>query len=159
VGLPLFKFDKLTYLKEMRREIEIVRLPYREGKSRLDTLEHEIGRVTWFAVGSRIMSPIFARATAKRDGAIARLDEFRIVLALKVYKQQHGAYPEGLGDLQRTLSWELPKDVFSGEAFRYQRKGEGFMLYSFGRDLDDDGGVREEDRKYQDGDIVWECAK
>jgi len=159
LGSPWRKFDQFAYLRHMGQQIEAVHEPYREGRFALATIEDSIHDLPKTAVLSRRLYPVFSRALQKRDGAIARLDEFRIVLALKAYKQQHGPYPETLDELQRTLPWELPKDVFSGEAFRYQRKGEGFMLYSFGRDLDDDGGVREEDRKYQDGDIVWECLK
>ena len=159
LGKPVRAFDELTYLKCWRVLLETSAVDYREAKSgRLSDIDNAYG-IPATAPVARMLVPVFARAGAKRDAAIGRLDEFRTVLALKVYKQEHGAYPESLDELRRTLSWELPKDIFSGEAFRYQRKGEGFMLYSFGRDLDDDGGVREEDRKYQDGDIVWECSR
>ncbi len=159
IGSPWRRFDRLAHLDYMAQLIEANHEPYRVARMQLTALAQKAENACKLGALSPVLCPVFSRATAKRDWAIARLDEFRIVLALKVYKQEHGAYPKTLDELQMTLSWELPKDVFSGEAFRYQRKGEGFMLYSFGRDLDDDGGVREEDRKYEDGDIVWECAK
>ena len=41
--------------------------------------------------------------------------------------------------------------------FIYGREGEGFLVYSLGADLEDDGGKVEEDG--EKGDIVWRCAK
>jgi len=144
----------------IRDRIKTCAEPYREIAAEWDNLAAQV-RTPWYKPNpmAQMLHLNYSRVLLKRDSAIARLDEFRIVLALKVYKQQHGAYPATLAKLQQTLSWQLPDDVFSGQPFRYQPKGEGFMLYSLGKDLDDDGGVREEDRKYQAGDIVWECAR
>ena len=156
---PLLKSDELVFLEVLRQRIEAADLPYREGHSRLRAIERDAVNIPPTALMSRTILGVFARVPPKRDRAIARLDELRIVLALKVYEQEHGAYPAALADLQATLSWKLPDDIFSGKPFRYQTRGDGFMLYSLGQDLDDDGGVREEARKYEDGDIVWECAR
>lgn len=156
---PLLKSDELVFLEVLRQRIEAADLPYREGHSRLRAIERDAVNIPATALITRTILGVFARVTPTRDRAIARLDELRIVLALKVYKQKHGTYPATLTDLESTLSWKLPEDVFSGKPFRYQIRGDGFMLYSLGRDFDDDGGVREEARKYEDGDIVWECAR
>ena len=95
---------------------------------------------------------------------MAKIGLCRIALALKAYKYEHGAYPETLDQLERTLDWELPEDPFSGEDFVYQRQAEGFKLYSIGQDLKDSGGQpRDESRPYydpdRDFDIVWECSR
>ncbi len=46
-----------------------------------------------------------------------------------------------------------PDDVFSGRPFVYRRKGDGFVLYSVGPNLGDDGGWWEEGGP--DDDITW----
>jgi hypothetical protein len=36
-------------------------------------------------------------------------------------------------------------DVFTGEPFRYRSDGKGYLLYSIGDDMKDDGGYAEWD--------------
>ena len=58
------------------------------------------------------------------------------------YKQEKGGLPASLGELVVAgYLRELPFDPFSGDSLVYRREGEGFVLYSFGSDLKDDGGV------------------
>ncbi len=89
-----------------------------------------------------------------RDRAIMRIDIAEVAMALTLYRIEHGEYPATLDELQATLDWELPQDFFAGAPMSYQRRGDGFTLYSFGPDRDDDGGVK---GKRKDGDSVWEC--
>ena len=66
------------------------------------------------------------------------------MLAIEVYRVQHGSLPESLDDLPTSLLPEPPNDLFDpGETLRYL-KGEqgGFALYSVGADGDDDGGIK-----------------
>jgi hypothetical protein len=161
LGEPVLKSDELVYLDLMRKHIEAVRLPSREAASRLHELQDEGYRIPVTAPISKILLPVFSRAHMKRDQAIAQLGELRIVLALKVFKQQHGGYPASLADLQKGLSWKVPEDVFSGKPLRYQTKGDGFILYSLGSDLDDDGGLgpKAAGKSWEDCDIAWQCTK
>lgn len=47
----------------------------------------------------------------------------------------------------------LPLDPFTGKDYIYRKKEKGFIVYSVGEDLKDDGGVEEKGLK---PDIVWE---
>jgi hypothetical protein len=49
----------------------------------------------------------------------------------------------------------VPKDIFSGEAIKYLPKQAGYVIYSVGYDLKDDGG--DGGKKGQGPDIVLEC--
>ncbi|MHB0911947.1 MAG: hypothetical protein ACYC2Y_00700 [Armatimonadota bacterium] len=81
------------------------------------------------------------RGILKRDEFAARVDGDRLFLALLAYKDRFGEFPESLYEAEKGLGWKLPKeDVFSGKPFRYRREGAGFVLYSIGSDLKDDGG-------------------
>jgi hypothetical protein len=62
-------------------------------------------------------------------------------LAVTRYAQDKGGHPATLDALvaEGFLS-ELPTDPYSGKAFGYQRTGDGFLLYSWGENLADDGG-------------------
>jgi len=95
-----------------------------------------------------------------RDIAIMENDIGRVALALTLYEIERGDYPATLADLQATLDWELPRDFFAGAPLTYQRRTDGFLLYSFGPDREDDGGTRRRGpgHSWKNYDAVWECG-
>ena len=163
---PVRKLNQLAYLRHMDKQIKLAVLPYHEFQA-----EHEAQEVAlqelplyWdpFDPLNEGLFPEFTRATQKRDQGVANIGLCRVVLALKAYKYERGAYPDTLEQLQQTLDWQLPEDPFSGEDFIYRRQGDGFLVYSIGRDLEDDGGLPERDEQGKwrdDADIVWECVR
>lgn len=81
------------------------------------------------------------RAEAERQCVLA-------LIAVLSHRATHGALPEGLpgGDFP---------DPYSGEPIRYQKRGDGFIVYSVGQDGRDDGGQGEGVlRTRKGGDIV-----
>lgn len=74
----------------------------------------------------------------------------RLGLAAINYMKEHGAFPR---DLQALGAQDLV-DPSSGQPLVYRPEPDGFLLYSLGPDLTDDGG-REYDHKKRKGDIVW----
>ena len=77
------------------------------------------------------------------------------------YKDRFGAYPKSLDELRSKLGWKLQTDPFSGKDFVYRRQGKGFLLYSIGENLKDDGGLdpRRGNVKREDADIVWRMER
>jgi len=73
----------------------------------------------------------------------SRTDEQALIttLAIQRYNAGSNSYPR---ELQQLVSAgyikELPKDPFSDKPLVYKQTREGFTLYSFGTDYDDDGG-------------------
>jgi hypothetical protein len=84
------------------------------------------------------------------------------VVALKRYRLETGAYPPDLKTLvdARYLN-ELPMDPFSDGPLVYRPAGDGFLLYSAGRDFKDDGGEPGRDKHgkpamwREEGDTVF----
>jgi hypothetical protein len=74
------------------------------------------------------------------------------LLGLKAvgHKQKHGIFPP---DLQALGAQDLV-DPFTGKPLVYRPEPDGFLLYSVGPDLTDDGGLGY-DSKERKGDIVW----
>ena len=63
------------------------------------------------------------------------------ILAVMRYEKQKGRYPASLNELVLAGYLDkLPMDPYSGGPLVYKRKEEGFLLYSFGANLADDGG-------------------
>ena len=48
----------------------------------------------------------------------------------------------------------IPKDLFTDKPLIYSRKGKGYILYSLGPNMKDDGGVSREQADSDDFDIV-----
>ena len=88
------------------------------------------------------------------------------VLAIVQYHKKHGEYPASLTALiEDGLLHQLPMDPYSDKALVYRRTEGGFMLYSVGLNLTDDGGVAGmKDGKYtrwtDNGDVIfWPVRK
>jgi hypothetical protein len=148
IGEPLLKQDELFYLRQMSRCVTLAKEP---GPGRLARENTDELRYPWYALVSRIVLPAFSTATNKRDEMEARLALARWGLALHVYRKRFGQYPPSLDAVEKTLAWDLPKDPISGRELAYQRQDDGYLLYSFGVNQQDDGG------RHRDG-IRWSPA-
>jgi len=76
----------------------------------------------------------------------------RLSCRLEEYRLAHGQYPDQL-DALPDLPPHLNQEVLSEQPFRYQRKGDGYLLYSIGWDQKDNGGVLATDDRQ--GDWPW----
>jgi len=88
--------------------------------------------------------------------ALQRLGQ--VTIALRLYRREHGRYPETLQELVPKYLPSLPVDPFDGKPLRYKRLAKGFKIWSVGMDMKDDGGVWGKPRG-EKGDIVWEAVK
>ena len=52
----------------------------------------------------------------------------KLSLALKIYRIEHGVFPEKLSELVPSILSEIPVDALTGKAFIYLRQGDGFTL-------------------------------
>ncbi len=162
---PMKKADMLTYVRSMRESISLADRPARVGQARADALAQEIESLQfWQAPLTKMLGPAFSRAGGKADQAVANITMCRLVLALKAYRREHGAYPASLTELQPALGWTIPDDPFSGKPYVYRTQEHGFILYSVGENAVDDGGLSEHDPstgkwRGDTSDIVWECVR
>ena len=62
-------------------------------------------------------------------------------MAVERFRIAHGRLPERLDDLVPTYLEGVPTDPFDGEAIRYAQLPEGYVVYSIGQNLLDDGGI------------------
>lgn len=70
----------------------------------------------------------------------AQLRLLRTELALREFRARHRAVPATLQELVPAQLSAVPVDPFSEQPLRYRRQGAGFLLYSVGPDLKDNGG-------------------
>lgn len=76
---------------------------------------------------------IVARARGNSGGV-------SIALAVIRYQRQHGKLPESLNELVPEFLPEIPLDPIDHRPLRYQRRDDGFIVYSVGTNQIDNGG-------------------
>ncbi|MCA9184533.1 MAG: hypothetical protein KDA99_02900, partial [Planctomycetales bacterium] len=60
--------------------------------------------------------------------------------ALAVFRAENGKYPESLDAIVPSIVSTIPLDPYSGQPPIYQRRGDGYLLYSVFENKTDDGG-------------------
>lgn len=142
-------------LDAIGREVELMRKPYRElGNTRVET--DVIEQMPRWAVLAKLLVPVFIRARAAADRGAATVEATKALLSLERYRTANGSYPSALAE-GRMPGCEFGDDPFSGKPLVYRRQGDGFVLYSIGEDLKDNGGKRppKDNRSAPGTDLVW----
>jgi hypothetical protein len=85
--------------------------------------------------------------------ALQRVTE--VALALRLYRKEHGRYPEDLQALAPKFLLSVPSDPYDGKPLRYRKLQKGFKVWSVGGNRKDDGGVKVWDW-WRKGDLVLE---
>jgi RNA polymerase sigma factor (sigma-70 family) len=95
----------------------------------------------------------YAGLVSKEAGGLANLRLALTAVALEQFRAGHNnRYPAILSELTPDYLSATPLDPFDGQPLRYRQQGAGYVLYSIGPDLKDDGGKR---MKGKDGDMVF----
>jgi hypothetical protein len=153
--------EELTYLETMDRVIAQAALPYRKAVTVHPSAEEFLQSLPRWRPGlvSAVLLPVDALAQKSRDRAMSNLGLAQLSLLLKAYRATHRVYPASLGELEGFAGCPLPSDPFSGRRFVYRREGAGFVVYSWGPNLKDDGGVPPPAEKWDEGDVVFRCLR
>lgn len=183
LGRPIRLREEVEYLDRLERGLAFAELPYREAAPRYRKIMDEIAGAPGYCLLTRLSGDLYFRDQDPlwREQSFAEQGATQVPLALEAYRAEHGGYPDSLDDARaprkvgagasptssvvwaedEPLPYELPEDPFSGKPFGYRREGRGFVIYSWGGDLDDDVG-RELDYatttyywKPPNGDLVW----
>jgi len=152
---PWFNLDQAAYMDVMGRYQEAVPLPFYEAKPLLDEIERDIEDLSDLRVLSRLLLPALGRACEAQARHEAVLDLTQLGLALELHFAAHGEYPATLNDAATYLGGAIPLDPFTGQSYVYRPSADTFLLYSLGRDLEDDGGTHDQ----REGDLVWRGRK
>jgi len=148
---PWQYLDMQSYGQIMNDYEATFALPYYDAREVLESIEREVDDLPFTRVLTRSLIP----SVLSMHQALARTEAQQQLLllgvALESYANEHGTYPPTLNDVQGRANGASIIDPFTGAPFHYAPTGNGFELYSVGRNLDDDGGRHD----LNDGDIVW----
>ncbi len=158
--LPLAYADGSAYLRSIQKQIDGSSLSWKDAKSK-GLVASEDSAPSYFGF-TTLMIPVWTHGNERRFRTQADNACACGFLAVQAYRARFGAYPATLADAESKLGWTLPKDPFSGKDLLYKRQGKGFVVYSVGPDMKDDGGT-ESDKAYNypkaSGDLVWDWSK
>jgi hypothetical protein len=87
-----------------------------------------------------------------QTGVSMRRRVVALALACVAYKAEKGKFPAKLDDLVPGYVKEIPEDFFSGKPLVYKVNddGKGYVLYSVGPNMKDDGGADETEKRGAD---------
>jgi len=156
------KLQEAGSLRYMRPLVAATRLPPHEALAEIKAIDARAAKAPMWSTFARIMFPAFLGAFEAHVCSEARLALAKVTLALKLYKHQHGAYPEDLSALAPEILKAVPVDPFTGKPLIYRRVGNGFIIYSVGKDLTDNGGIDRPGTATQPSkrlDVVWRLDK
>jgi hypothetical protein len=155
------KGDVAEYLRYLGEQADATRLPYRELESK-GLLSSE-PNMPFYALLARERGGVEGgKGQATRFTATAKLNGDMVFLAILAYKSRTGRYPASLDEVRHTLHWKLLMDPYTDKDFKYRRLPKGFLLYSLGPNMKDDGGVQNDKRFFiqtETGDFVWKWQR
>ena len=101
-----------------------------------------------FLIFSRILLPSLAKAIQRDAEHTARVRTSQTALAVERFRLAHsGNLPGSLNDLVPAYLFSVPCDPFDGQPLRYKRLAPGYVVYSIGNDMRDDGGIEGDPNK------------
>ena len=104
-------------------------------KATIEKIEERNPLIKTFPLAIDRLVEIAARFCAEQDALVATLGILR-------YRADTQKLPRNLSELVATGYLKtVPDDPFSEGSITYRLTDEGFILYSFGADYDDDGGI------------------
>ncbi len=157
---PFTYADGHYYLRAMDDFMTISKQPYWVMTHSEQGISRIVNRLPRYALTAREAGSTFVLGVEKAATLRAETALTQILLAAKQYKARTGQYPESMAQVRSVGLAGIPMDPFSGKEFGYRRTPKGFLAYSIGKDLKDDGGrpVRTGKDYDKGGDIVldWE---
>jgi hypothetical protein len=170
LGRPVIGGMVMGYLDTVTRAIEFGRANWVEAQPPMDALQSDAARwrTHYLSNRSRVLAalavPAWVIAKKAETRAEAALAVAEVAMALKLYKSEHGEYPESLDALSGAFLPVVPTDPFTNKPLVYVRRDDGFLVYSVGPNGKDDAGVSEtwkDGQKLDAGtdDVAWRCSQ
>jgi hypothetical protein len=140
-----------AYRRGMEQAYVSASMPYAEFTARMERM-----RPHWEEQGVFVSSLSYALPLVK---SCYRSDAFNLVaytaLAMHRYRAAHNRFPETLAELTPEVIPIVPSDPFDQKPLKLKQTERGWIIYSVGPDMRDDGG-RPLDQSTDKGDIDFE---
>lgn len=126
---PFFYQDYAYSIRTINKLIRLWKEPYWSGKPKLDKLHAELMGRFLFPISRSIWTGTL-RAREKMAVFETEIRTAKIILALHIYKNSHGEFPDKLDVLSPGILHEVPRDPYNNKPFEYRKEGSCFKLSS-----------------------------
>ena len=133
--------DLITCLDIINKYIEAEKLPLHERMGVAKNITHKFENISFFHIGLRSFNIDLSRYISTELRNITELRTAQTAIAVQRYRLAKGKLPQQLKNLVPDYLDVVPTDPFDGKELRYKKPDRGFVVYSIGEDLSDDGGV------------------
>jgi len=144
--LGLHYRDALGYIGLMQEYIDAMELPSDERLLVFDSIQEDVNSGKRGGLLTRLLWPALARTLQIDTRCTAEALAAQTALAIGRYRLAEGHLPESLENLVPAYIEVVPKDPFDGRSLRYFTRENGFVVYSVGDDLTDEGGAERDGR-------------
>jgi hypothetical protein len=110
---------------------------------------------------SSIIAPALLSSVQSYHEMRATILAARSAIAVQIWRLNGGVLPETREDFPDSVTQAWSIDPFSGQPLIYKRLDEGFIIYSVGGDMNDDGGATPEPSRRRTGprDVIFRILK
>ncbi len=145
--LGLHYRDALGYIGLMQEYIDAMELPSDERLLVFNSIQEDVHSGKRGGLLTRLLWPSLARVLELDTRCAAEALLAQTALAVERYRLAEGHLPESLENLVPAYMEAVPKDPFDGRRLRYFTPEKGFVVYSVGDDLTDNGGAERNSEK------------
>jgi hypothetical protein len=142
---PVNNYACLANMAATRRQIELGARPWYQSHADWDRDSLGLGIRDWGGALGRLFVFNAHLFYTRLERERAENDITQLGLAILRYRAEHGRLPETI----EKLGGPKPVDPFSGQSYLYRPGPTGFLLYSVGSDMKDDGGAAPKDLSWQ----------
>jgi hypothetical protein len=158
-ALGLLKREAVGYLDIMQDYIQATDLPMPERLATAKGIAQAVEQGKRGGFLTRMFAPALGRVMELENRAQAHRLVAYCALAVEQYRLGTGHLPESLDQLVPQYLETVPQDPFDGQPMRYRLLDQGFVVYSIGEDLSDDGGREKAKRKRGSGERqLWDVT-
>jgi len=146
----LLRKDRAFYLDVMATNIAAAEAPFPERLTLAQQANTAaLSPPSKLMIFSRILLPALGRAMQRDGDHTARIRTAQTAIAVERFRRAHnGKLPTNLNELVPTYLPSIPRDPFDGQPLRFKRlNNSGYVVYSIGSDLRDDGGSEGDPKK------------
>ena len=129
-GFYLYPFayqEYATFIESFLKNYKLYDKPYWQIQSQLDNLEKE--NIQFLFVENIHHALIQVRIKVARMNSL--IAATKVILALHIYKNKHGNFPDKLDSLVPGILKKISVDAVSGKAYSYTKEGKSFELTGF----------------------------
>jgi hypothetical protein len=157
-ALGLADLDAIVYIDFTNDYIEATKLDLYESHKTAKEIEVRFQKLSKIHLLTRALMPSFSRIIDIHLRNTAHLRAAGVALAIERYRLAEGKLPETLTDLVPAYLETVPDDPFDSTEMKYKKLDKGYVVYSVGDDLTDNGGqerMQRQQGKRPDWDITF----